>query len=84
MKQRLKAQERQCLIEAHRRLVNFHRGENPLTAWSGLGHRTDYKQVLESDLMRWMDDKGPPARCMGWLILTTKGLAEMILLTNIR
>lgn len=80
---RLKAQERWCLIEAHRRLTTFHRGEPPLEAWSGLGTRTDYKQVLESGMMDWTGGMLPPTRCMGWLVLTSKGLAEMLLLTTI-
>ena len=72
----LGAQQRRCLEEAHRRMTTFHSGNDPLLAWSGLGHKTEYKTTVADGLMRWADHLGkePPARQQGWLVLTEKGV----------
>ena len=67
--------QRDLMLEAIRRLEQFHPNEDPLAAWSGLGTRTDYKPALDAGLMEWAS--APAPRCMGWLRLTEKGLAEV-------
>jgi len=49
--------------------------EKPLTSrWLGLGTEAGYRPVLEKGLMVFHDGKMPPKRCMGWLVLTPKGV----------
>ena len=67
-----------ALREAIRRLDQFHPNEDPLKAWSGLGFKTDYQTVLDAGLMEWVPGSAPSPRTMGWLRLTSKGLARTI------
>lgn len=72
---KLKAQEYALLCEALRRYLCFHKDENLLTAWTGLGFETAYRPVLDASLMAWVDDEVPSPHTMGWLRLTEKGAA---------
>ena len=65
-----------ALQEAIRRLDQFHPNEDPLKAWSGLGFKTEYQAALNAGLMEWVYTPHP--RCMGWLRLTSKGLAKTV------
>ena len=67
--------QRDLMLEAIRRLDQFHANEDPRTAWSGLGNRSTYKPVLDAGLMEWASEPAP--RCMGWLRLTEDGVAEV-------
>jgi len=68
------------LFEAYRRNRRADDTENrkPLEQrWLGLGSKSAYRPVLEAGLMRFHDGKNPPPRCMGWLVLTPKGVTAM-------
>ena len=45
--------------------------------WLGLGSLSAYKPAIEDGLMTWHDGRVPPQRCMGWLVLTKKGIATL-------
>lgn len=69
---KLTNKERTALNEALRRFVRFSDGKSLKDSWTGLGHATDYKQVIEKGFMTWAT--GTPSKgCMGWLSLTDKG-----------
>lgn len=61
-----------ALKEALRRYTRFHRGEDLLTAWTGLGTKTTYKEALEKGFMAWVHGE-PYPRTANWLRLTSKG-----------
>ena len=61
------------MIEALRRYCMFHPGEPLHQAWIGLGTEADYRPAIKDELMKWHDNKQPPPRCAGWLVLTEKG-----------
>lgn len=67
---------RLLLEGATHRYVEFHQGKALLEAWTGLGHLTTYKPVLDAGLMEWVHGV-PPPRHMGWLRLTVAG-AEIV------
>jgi len=71
-KTKLTSRQGSLLLEAMRRYVQFHSGEELTKAWTGLGYYTKYKPVLDTGLMEWVYDQ-PPPRCMGWLRLTEAG-----------
>jgi len=79
---KLPAKQAWCLNEAIRRYNLFHKGDNPLKAWTGLGYKTDYKPVVDAGLMEFDGDYYP--RCIGWLVLTQKGLDIVKPLLNLR
>lgn len=41
-------------------------------AWTGLGHKTTYRPVVDAGLMRWVGGE-PRDRHIGWLCLTQAG-----------
>jgi hypothetical protein len=69
---KLKSSEYYCLCEALRRYLKFHKQENINTAWVGLGHSIDYKQVIKNGYMKFVTIPAP--HCMGWLYLTPLGV----------
>ena len=72
---KLTSRQRSLLLEAKRRYTLFSPREgleDLADAWTGLGHRSDYKPVLDAGLMEWVFQE-PYPRCMGWLRLTESG-----------
>lgn len=69
---RLGKRQHAILFEAGRRLREFHSGENPLEAWTGLGMPSEYRTVVKAGLMRPTSREIP--RCPQWYVLTEKGL----------
>lgn len=67
--------QKAILFEAGRRLAEFHEGEDPLKAWSGLGMPSEYQTVVKADLMRPISREYP--RCAQWYVLTKKGLEQV-------
>ena len=63
------------MVEAARRFTRFHHDKPILTAWTGLGYKSEYKQAWENGYM--VPFSGPRKRCMSWWILTKKG-AEIV------
>lgn len=74
---KLTGRQQGLLREALRRFLRWGHeyGGDLLQAWTGLGHRTGYKPVLDAGLMEWVREPAP--RCMGWLRLTPAG-AEIV------
>lgn len=68
--------QRNCLREAARRYCEFHRGENPETAWTGLGLPSDYYPVTRTGLMVPTSQEFP--RCAQWYKLTPRGVTALI------
>jgi len=64
--------QRGCLLEALRRYVRFHYGKDLVTAWVGLGTKTDYKSV-NGKFMTMVHGHEP--RANGWWKLTERGHA---------
>jgi len=65
------------MFEAFRRndMADSVERRKPLSQrWVGLGSSTAYRPVLETGLMAFHDGKTPPRGCMGWLVLTPKGV----------
>ena len=76
MKTRISTAKR-YLFEAyrHNQMIDPREPIQPLTKrWLGLGTVAAYRPMLKADLMRFHDGEIPPARCMGWLVLTKKGV----------
>jgi len=68
------------LFEAYRRLdmADHHESQKPLLRrWLGLGTAAAYRPAINAGFMVFHDGQTPPARCMGWLCLTEKGIAEL-------
>jgi hypothetical protein len=65
------------LHEALRRWLNW--GENkPFDlAWTGLGTKNQYKELLDEGLMQWVNDEAPAPYCSGWLHLTPYGVEQL-------
>lgn len=75
---KVKISIKRLLFEAYRRnkMSDLHEQSKPLKLrWLGLGTYSAYRPVLDAELMNWHDGRKPPKRCMGWLILTPKGIA---------
>ena len=64
------------LKEAMRRYKQFHKGEDPLNAWTGLGYKTWYKPAISNGTMEFITPYND--RCLGWLRLTKKGLIKIL------
>ena len=73
---------KQLLFEAYRRNEMTLDAQNMLTPlhrrWLGLGTEAAYRPVIVAGLMKFWDDKTPRRGCMGWLVLTEKGIAAMM------
>jgi hypothetical protein len=71
---------RRLLFEAYRRnemCLNDQDRERPFTErWLGLGTEPVYRPVIKAGLMKFVNGS-PPSRCMGWLVLTEKGVNVM-------
>ena len=68
------------LFEAYRRnqMADNVERSKPLTRrWLGLGTEAAYRPALRAGLMQFHDGEIPPPRCMGWLCLTTAGVAAL-------
>lgn len=68
------------LFEAYRRneMADAHERSKPLTMrWLGLGTAAAYRPVLKTGEMAFFDGRIPETRCMGWLVLTDKGIKAM-------
>ena len=71
---------KQLLFEAYRRnqMAGSLELSEPLARrWLGLGTEAAYRPVLKAGLMQFHDGQVPPPRCMGWLCLTTEGIAVL-------
>lgn len=69
--------QKRLLFEAFRRneMNDSHEQTKPLNErWLGLGTKAAYRPVLDAGLMTWHNDREPFKRCMGWLVLTEKGI----------
>jgi len=76
---KLKSAEKQLLFEAYRRneMADSHERSKPLSQrWLGLGTEAAYREALDAGLMTWANSV-PAHRCMGWLVLTKKGIQAM-------
>ncbi len=74
MSKKLTPKQYILLTEALRRYVRFGKPEDKTlaNAWTGLGTVTEYKPVLKSGMMQWVNGV-PSPRCMGWLKLAPLG-----------
>ncbi len=59
------------LLEATRRYDRFHRGEDILATWTGLGYISEYQTVINGGYM--MSATHSYSRCKRWFRLTEKG-----------
>lgn len=76
----MKIAVKRLLFEAYRRneMACSLELSKPLNKrWLGLGTEAAYRPAIKEGLMTWFDGKVPPVRCMGWLVLTTKGIATI-------
>lgn len=49
--------------------------QQPMTKkWLGLGTYAEYRPLINKGLFVFHNGQKPPARCMGWLCLTSKGV----------
>ena len=65
------------LFEAYRRndMADSHERSKPLrNRWLGLGTEAIYRPVIDGGLMVFHDGRIPPAKYMGWLCLTPRGV----------
>lgn len=70
----------ELLFEAYRRLDmgdEWERSKPLLRRWVGLGTAAAYRPVIEAGYMMFHNGITPPARCMGWLVLTEKGVEKL-------
>lgn len=77
---KISSRARALLFEAYRRnnMADPHEQSKPLSQrWLGLGTRSAYKAALDGGYMRWHDGRQPADRCMGWLVLTDKGIKAL-------
>jgi hypothetical protein len=77
MEKKVSISIKRLLFEAYRRnkMEELHERSKPLEQrWLGLGTKSAYKSVLDAGLMTWFNGRTPPIRCMGWLVLTPKGI----------
>lgn len=68
------------LFEAFRRNAMADEHERSKTIeyrWLGLGTAAAYRPVTDAGLMAFHHGRNPPARCMGWLVLTPAGVKAM-------
>ncbi len=72
---KLGIRQESILFEAARRLETFHKGEDPLKAWTGLGMPSEYKTAVTAGFMAPTSREVP--KCVQWYVLTAKGLAAI-------
>jgi len=75
----MKAKIKQLLFEAYRRsdMADSLEKSKPISQrWLGLGTYTTYSPAIKEGFMRFHHI--PPKRCMGWLVLTEKGITALI------
>jgi len=68
------------LFEAYCRnaTADEHERAKPLDArWLGLGTASAYHNGIKAGLFVFHNGRTPPARCKGWLCLTTQGVQEL-------
>ena len=71
---------KELLFEAYRRnqMGDSFESQKPLERrWLGLGTKSAYRPALEGGYMRFWNGVEPTPRCMGWLVLTEKGITAM-------
>ena len=70
------------LLGAARSIDMNETGKAITNMWLGLGTYAQYKSVLELGLMKFHNNIIPPKRCLGWLILTEKGVDSLVRLLS--
>lgn len=76
----MKLSVKQLLFEAYRRSrMNGEpdKGKPLEQIWLGLGTEATYRPAIDAGLMKFHDGQTPPKRCMGWLVLTDKGVEKL-------
>ena len=74
MKIKLNKSQYYILMEALRRYIKFNDKNQSITeCWTGLGHESYARKVIDAGLMNWSGNHPPSYRCSGWLCLTEKG-----------
>ena len=68
------------LFEAYRRNMmegSFEENKPIQRRWLGLGTEDAYRPAIDAVLMVFHDGRTPPPRCMGWLVMTEKGVKAL-------
>jgi len=81
----MKKHVKRLLFEAYRRseMVDSHENREDLkNRWLGLGTEAAYRPGIEAGYFVFHDGRTPPRACMGWLVLTDKGIKAMTQLKN--
>ena len=76
----MNAKTKGLLFEAYRRndMADDYERSKPLERrWLGLGTAAVYRPVINEGYKCFHDGKTPPPLCMGWLILTPKGVKAL-------
>jgi hypothetical protein len=75
----MKANVKRLLFEAYRRSELGHDRSKLITQrWVGLGTSSVYRPGIDAGLFVFIGDKIPEPRCMGWLVLTEKGVTALL------
>lgn len=72
---KLGSRQKALLFEAYRRYKMYTGTRLPITEqWLGLGTEAAYRTMINAGFMKFFDGVTPEPRCMGWLVLTKKGV----------